>query len=137
VNLALALLLVASLAGREPSRGQTRIAEAIARQCEDSWCTAEAVVWGYAESNLSRHPIAESPDAKAGSSCGIWQTPCALTRDDVDSQVRLWLRMRAQSLGACGDLTALASGQCGRATELVAARRQEAAALLLAAEWAR
>ena len=129
--LALALLLASQLPGPDARE----VARAAAEQCGDLKCVADTFVWGHAESGLSRVPKPWSKDAREGLSCGVLQTPCASTPRDVAGQVRVWLRMRAQSLAACGDLTGLASGTCGRATRLVQAREQEAAGWLYLAQW--
>jgi hypothetical protein len=131
--LALALLLASSLGGPDAREA----AQALADSCQDARCVAQGMVYGKAESGLSRAPKPFSTDAKDGTSCSIWQTPCALTKGrSIAEQARLWTAMRARSLAHCGNLSALASGACGRATKLVQAREAEASAWLYAITWA-
>ena len=131
--LAFALLITANLTGATPSGDHRAIAEAVARQCADQRCVADALVWAWRESGLQLHPRPISADAIDGRSVGAWQTPAELTPSWVDGMLRVWLNMRRQSLFACGDLTALASGQCVVATGLVEARQREAEWWLLVA----
>jgi len=124
--LAFALLIVSNLTGAVPTGDHRAIAESVARQCNDEACASDALTWGWDESRLQRHPHPYSTDAANGTSCGVFQTPCAQTPQSVDGQVRLWLNLRRQSLFACGDLSALASGKCSYATALVESRAREA-----------
>lgn len=82
-------------------------AAALEAQCQDAQCIVEGMLWLSHESGLSRHPLAYSRDAKDGTSCGLGQTPCAVTPADVAGQVRVWLGARAASLAMFGDLRGL------------------------------
>lgn len=65
-----------------------------------------------------------------GRSCGIYQTPCSATPKDILGQTKLAARMIDWSIKLCGDLTAYASGQCGRG-KIAAEKRESLAQKLL------
>jgi hypothetical protein len=123
------LLSLLGFSGSEPEA----IAQAIARRCPDVTCLADGLVYAKGEGGFRLRPRPQSSDARAGVSCGPLQTPCWLRT--LDEQVTHWVRLRAWSLEHCGDLTGLASGQCGRGVALVRAREAERDGLLYVASW--
>lgn len=119
---AFALALVAALGFSGPDA--TEIARAAAKACPDQACVTDALVFAAHESSMQRNPRPESWDSRAGLSHGPWQT--RQVGLDLDGQARAWVWLRAASLADCGDLTEVASGQCGVARGLVERRRVEA-----------
>ena len=102
----------------------TAIAVAAANACEDRACVRDAIVWAKLESGLSVSPRPFSWDAKRGLATGPWQLWNA--PKGLDAQAVRWTRLRAWSLKACGDLSGLASGVCGRGARLAKARQRAA-----------
>jgi hypothetical protein len=100
------------------------IATTIGRGCPDVACVLDAAVYAENESGWRLYPHPYSSDAKSGASRGPLQVQGAGVR--LDDQVARWGALRTWSLAACGDLTGLASGKCGRAKRLVAERRADA-----------
>lgn len=101
--MSLAVVLAVVLGGPDAREA----ARALETQCDSTACIVEGMTYFAHESGLSRSPIPFSHDAKDHTSCGLGQTPCAVTPADVPGQVRVWLRMRSASLAQWGDLRGL------------------------------
>jgi hypothetical protein len=129
---ALALALSNAPAKSHREHDARRIALAAALACASDadplGCVVDAVTWSYGESGLREAPTPYSWDAKLGLSVGAFQIRRVAGYDDVFNQARRWVWLRRASLAACGDLTAVASGSCGRARGLTTARARAAAA---------
>ena len=115
----------------------TKILQAIEVACskEDPDCEADAVLYAAHESGFDAHPKAWSWDAKAGVSCGYWQTPCRTLPKTVTGQAEAWVAMRRSSLKSFGDLRGLA-GATPAGERLARARKREREDVVFAATWA-
>jgi hypothetical protein len=119
------------------------VISAIDKACRgDAVCGAEAVVFADLESGFNEWPKPFSHDAKAGTSCGVFQLPCTFVRfHDLDEQAVQWAALRAWSLEQCSALpeserlAGLASGGCYRGRMLSRSRRALADDALFAARW--
>ncbi len=103
------------------------IAEAIATAVEgahvfDAELLAGVMaVYSWRESGNRMHPEASSWDAAAGRSCGVFQTPCAITRHwSAADQARYWVRnVLHSSLGAVDSSPSRARKRVALALELM------------------
>lgn len=128
------LLACASALGHpHPSK---RIIQTIITACEgDVSCSEDAILYAAEESGVQVEPTrAYSWDARAGVSCGTWQTPCKDRDQSLLGRAKSWVHLRAYSLATYGDLRGLA-GATAAGVRLTRARESEREDMRFGARW--
>jgi hypothetical protein len=116
-----------------PPKGILRAIEVACNS--DVQCSEDAILYAVHESGLQAEPkLAWSWDAKAGVSCGVWQTPCATLPKTLVGQARVWVELRRLSLAQFGDLRGLA-GANDAGVRLTRHREQEHEDMVFGATW--